>query len=99
VAERFPRQRVGAAHPDQADDEHRVSWPLHGPPRRTLRGLVTEIKAFVPARDFALSKRFYQDLGFTLTSEGGGVAYLHCGHAALRSGRPAMSFEAQASLS
>jgi predicted lactoylglutathione lyase len=35
---------------------------------------VTEIKAFVPAKDFALSKRFYQDLGFTLASDGGGVA-------------------------
>ena len=27
---------------------------------------VTEIKAFVPAKDFELSKRFYQDLGFTI---------------------------------
>lgn len=35
----------------------------------------TEIKAFVPARDFALSKRFFVDLGFTQHSEGGGVAY------------------------
>ena len=25
-----------------------------------------ELKAFVPARDFALSKQFYQDLGFTM---------------------------------
>jgi hypothetical protein len=33
-----------------------------------------EIKAFVPAKDFALSKRFYADLGFTQRSEGGGVA-------------------------
>ena len=29
---------------------------------------ITEIKAFVPAKDFALSKQFYQDLGFTLAS-------------------------------
>lgn len=35
----------------------------------------TEIKAFVPAKDFALSKRFYADLGFEQRSEGGGVAY------------------------
>jgi len=35
----------------------------------------TEIKAFVPAKDFALSKAFYSDLGFTQRSEGGGVAY------------------------
>jgi catechol 2,3-dioxygenase-like lactoylglutathione lyase family enzyme len=41
---------------------------------------VTEVKAFVPARDFELSKRFYQDMGFTLASEGGGVAYFHYGH-------------------
>lgn len=40
---------------------------------------VTEIKAFVPARDFEVSKRFYQDLGFTMASEGGGVAYFHFG--------------------
>jgi catechol 2,3-dioxygenase-like lactoylglutathione lyase family enzyme len=41
---------------------------------------ITEIKAFVPARDFELSKRFYQDLGFTMASEGGGVAYFHRDH-------------------
>jgi len=41
---------------------------------------VTEIKAFVPARDFELSQRFYQDLGFTRASVGGGVAYFHFGH-------------------
>lgn len=38
---------------------------------------ITEIKAFVPARDYALSKRFYADLGFTMASDGGGVAYFH----------------------
>jgi len=42
---------------------------------------VTEIKAFVPAKDFALSKQFYQDVGFTLASDGGGVAYFHVGDA------------------
>ncbi|WP_077001025.1 VOC family protein [Variovorax sp. KK3] len=36
-----------------------------------------EIKAFVPAKDYALSQRFYQDLGFTRASEGGGIAYFH----------------------
>ncbi len=41
---------------------------------------VTEIKAFVPAKDFELSKRFYQDLGFTTASEGGGIAYFHFQH-------------------
>lgn len=43
---------------------------------------VIELKAFVPAKDFALSKRFYADLGFTQRSEGGGVAYFACGHCA-----------------
>jgi uncharacterized glyoxalase superfamily protein PhnB len=41
---------------------------------------VTEIKAFVPSKDFGLSKQFYKDLGFTMASEGGGVAYFHFGH-------------------
>ena len=38
---------------------------------------ITEIKAFVPSKDFGVSKSFYQDLGFTMASEGGGVAYFH----------------------
>jgi uncharacterized glyoxalase superfamily protein PhnB len=42
---------------------------------------VTEIKAFVPSRDFQLSKQFYKDIGFTMASEGGGIAYFRFGHA------------------
>jgi catechol 2,3-dioxygenase-like lactoylglutathione lyase family enzyme len=38
-----------------------------------------EIKAFVPAKDFARSKEFYQELGFVLASDSGGVAYFHHG--------------------
>lgn len=38
-----------------------------------------EIKAFVPARDFALSKRFYADLGFAQASDFDGVACFHHG--------------------
>ena len=38
-----------------------------------------EIKAFVPARDFALAKRFYEDLGFTIKWSDSDLAYLHCG--------------------
>lgn len=41
---------------------------------------VTEIKAFVPAKDFELSKQFYKDIGFTMASEGGGIAYFHFEH-------------------
>ena len=42
---------------------------------------VTEIKAFVPAKDFELSKKFYRDIGFRLASDGGGIAYFHAGNA------------------
>jgi catechol 2,3-dioxygenase-like lactoylglutathione lyase family enzyme len=38
-----------------------------------------EIKAFVPARDFELSKRFYQDLGFILAWSSNDLAYLRHG--------------------
>ena len=41
-----------------------------------------EIKAFVPAKDFELSKQFYQDLGFTLKSDFDGVAYFCHGNSA-----------------
>jgi catechol 2,3-dioxygenase-like lactoylglutathione lyase family enzyme len=36
-----------------------------------------ELKPFVPAKDYDLSKRFYQDVGFTLASDNEGVAYFH----------------------
>ena len=39
---------------------------------------VVELKAFVPATDYARSTQFYRDLGFTMASEGG-VAYFHAG--------------------
>ena len=38
-----------------------------------------EIKAFVPARDFDLSKRFYQDLGFDLAWSDDDLAYFRHG--------------------
>ena len=41
-----------------------------------------EVKAFVPAKDFEVSKRFYQDIGFTMASDVDGVAYFHHGDAA-----------------
>jgi catechol 2,3-dioxygenase-like lactoylglutathione lyase family enzyme len=43
---------------------------------------VVEIKAFVPAKDYALSLRFYADMGFTLASDTEGVACFHHGTAA-----------------
>ncbi len=41
---------------------------------------VQEIKAFVPAKDYDLSKRFYQDLGFTLASDTADTAYFYHGN-------------------
>lgn len=38
-----------------------------------------EIKAFVPARDFELSKQFYLDLGFQLGWGSEDMAYLYVG--------------------
>ncbi len=38
---------------------------------------VTSIKAFVPAKNFELSKQFYREIGFDMASEGGGIAYFH----------------------
>jgi catechol 2,3-dioxygenase-like lactoylglutathione lyase family enzyme len=40
---------------------------------------VVEVKAFVPSRDFDLSKRFYQDLGFDLAWSSDQLAYFHHG--------------------
>jgi uncharacterized glyoxalase superfamily protein PhnB len=39
-----------------------------------------EVKAFVPTRDFDLSKRFYSDLGFTVAWSSEHLAYLHAGN-------------------
>jgi catechol 2,3-dioxygenase-like lactoylglutathione lyase family enzyme len=37
-----------------------------------------ELKAFLPAKDFELSKRFYQDVGFTLAKvDSEDLAYFH----------------------
>jgi catechol 2,3-dioxygenase-like lactoylglutathione lyase family enzyme len=41
-----------------------------------------ELKAFVPARDFALSKRFYEALGFVSPWSDETLAYLHHGNVA-----------------
>ena len=40
---------------------------------------VVEVKAFVPAKDFALSMEFYEALGFTRASVFEDIAYFHCG--------------------
>lgn len=40
---------------------------------------VLALRPFIPARDFALSKRFYQALGFAITLEDAEVAILKMG--------------------
>src|SRR5215471_10035385 len=40
---------------------------------------IVEIKAYVPAKDFALSKQFYQDFGFELVWSSDDLAYLRRG--------------------
>jgi uncharacterized glyoxalase superfamily protein PhnB len=39
-----------------------------------------EVKAFVPARDLALSKQFYQDIGFELAWSDDDLAYMRRGN-------------------
>jgi len=40
---------------------------------------VTELKVFIPCKDYNVSKSFYQEMGFTLKSDGDGVAYFASG--------------------
>ena len=44
-----------------------------------LPGSVTDLKAFVPARDAELSKSFYTDLGFTINWSNQQIAELQIG--------------------
>lgn len=39
-----------------------------------------ELKTFIPANDFEISKQFYSDIGFTKASDADGVAYFHHGN-------------------
>lgn len=41
---------------------------------------VEEIKAFVPSKDYELSKNFYKEIGFTMASDSDGVAYFYHGN-------------------
>lgn len=48
--------------------------------RRVVERETVEIKAFVPAKDFDLSKTFYEELGFETAWSSGDLAYLRRGH-------------------
>jgi catechol 2,3-dioxygenase-like lactoylglutathione lyase family enzyme len=58
----------------------RQRWWLESEETTAMQDMTAiEVKAFVPSKDFALSKRFYQDLGFNLGWSSEGLAYLHHG--------------------
>lgn len=40
---------------------------------------IVEIKSFIPAKDYELSKQFYQEAGFEMASDFGDVAYFFRG--------------------
>jgi catechol 2,3-dioxygenase-like lactoylglutathione lyase family enzyme len=58
-------------------DHARCSLDTRNPAMTNMT--TVEIKAFVPARDFDLSKRFYQDLGFDLAWSDDDLAYFRHG--------------------
>ena len=41
---------------------------------------IVEIKAFVPAKNYDVSKAFYRELGFTLAADESGIAHFRCGN-------------------
>ncbi|WP_232452080.1 VOC family protein [Burkholderia ubonensis] len=45
----------------------------------SLASTINALRPFVPSRDFDTSKRFYVELGFTLTFDGDAIAELHFG--------------------
>jgi hypothetical protein len=44
-----------------------------------LAGSVKALRPFVPAKDFAISKQFYADLGFRVEPLGDSIAAMHLG--------------------
>jgi len=44
-----------------------------------LVGAVKALRPFVPAKDFAISKQFYADLGFSIEPLGDSIAAMHLG--------------------
>ncbi len=44
-----------------------------------LGGTIKALRPFVPAKDYALSQRFYRDLGFSIQPLGDSLAAMHLG--------------------
>ena len=60
-------------------DNFKLTWPADFALAERLLAPADEINAFVPARDFALSLRFYGDLGFATGYNDGNLALLRRG--------------------
>jgi hypothetical protein len=77
------RQGERSASPKNSPNRLPVSGNDYDPESRRFMAMpdmtAIEVKAFVPSRDFALSKRFYRDLGFTIGWSSDELAYLHHG--------------------
>jgi catechol 2,3-dioxygenase-like lactoylglutathione lyase family enzyme len=58
-----------------------VAFIQHGEDCIVENMATLEVKAFVPSKDFELSKRFYCDLGFAVAYSSEELAYLHAGKA------------------
>lgn len=63
-------------------DNFKLTWPADFALAERLLASTEEIMAFVPARDFALSLRFYRDLGFTVGYNDGKLALMRRGRLA-----------------
>jgi uncharacterized glyoxalase superfamily protein PhnB len=48
-------------------------------PLSDLIGTIKALRPFVPAKDFAISKQFYADIGFRVEALGDSVAAMHLG--------------------
>jgi extradiol dioxygenase family protein len=49
-----------------------------------VKPMIRDLKAYVPAKDFELSKRFYSSLGFTMSEGWGGTADFELGGSRFR---------------
>ena len=58
-----------------SSDPHSGSASENGVPEL----IAIELKVHLPSKDFEVSKRFYQDIGFTLCWSNGGLALFHYG--------------------
>jgi 2-C-methyl-D-erythritol 4-phosphate cytidylyltransferase len=63
-------------------DNFKLTWPQDFERAERLLAAGDQIKAFVPARDLAVSRLFYEALGFTMTGDYGDVLHMQRGSTA-----------------